>query len=91
MAILNPVPEPSLRTLVAEELADSRRYDRSRVRKWILFSADLGYTKLCLDECPGLSATASLKELAAWLESEGFVVKVPRLGRITVYLENEDE
>jgi hypothetical protein len=91
VAVLRAAPEPSLRERVAEELSESRHYAQVRVKKWMLFWAELGYTKLFLDECPGLPVTANLKALARWLEEEGFRVKVPRLGRITIYLGEPDE
>ena len=46
----------------------------SGVKKWMLYKADFGYTKLTLDECPVHLTEPDRKMVLEWLSGEGFTV-----------------
>jgi hypothetical protein len=76
----------TLREQVEQALLVEKNRIKDRVQKWLLYMADLGATKLYLDECPGIGGS-NLKQLGDWLLSEGFRVDIPRFGRVAVWLE----
>ena len=95
MAVLamRMAPETTLLEEAQDALEASRDEVRQKVRRWLLYYGREGYTKLHLEECPGLRGR-DLREAAVWLTEEGFRVEVPRWGfwgRVVVHLEGEND
>ena len=78
--------EPTLRARVDEIAEGHRQIIISAVSKWLVYWAELGARKLCLDECPGIGR-ADHDCAIEWLRSEGFTVRSGRFfGRTVVEL-----